>query len=1471
MLREKLKKLFTAHKLLIFALLMFLSITCILKKKPLQLLSFFPIQNPDKYLILENTQGLFTNEFGREVSFTIRLSLEPDAEVKIGPIVSLNENEGKVVSGQYIFFTPSNYNQPQTVTVKGVDDGIADGNQAYFISLGKIQTSDYSYSLIIPPNVQVINTDKDTASIAATPTMGLYTNESGTTTSFYVVLSTQPGADVVIPSFNSNSSECSLQTNSITFTSQNWSTPQEVIVKGVDDSIIDGPATCLITSGSSTSADQVYVGKTIPVVTVINVDNDVAGFTFIPNTPAVTTESGGQASFTITMNTIPYGVVSISGITSADPTEGLVSPTNVNFNNSNWNTGHIITVTGVDDYMQDGDINYTLVFPNSTASHPQDVDYNNLPVGSPGSFTNQDDDIRGFEIVPVAPATLSPLTVLEGGPSRAFQVRLTSQPCSNPGDPVNCSPDSVTITLTNNDPSQYTISPSSLTFTPANWNVFQTVTVTAVDDYIDDGDLNLTLVLDPIVSTNDYNGLNPNDISLLVQNDDTAGFIVNPAGGVTVNENDPGGVGLEATITVVLNSQPTAPVTIGPIQSSDTLEITIAPTNIGNNTPITNRTLVFTPTTSQPITNTDTDLDGHPETSTGGWNVPQTIRVRAVIDGTLDGTQVREVKFMGRSTTDPKYSNPVLTPLNNVPATNEDSGAPKILIQAISATSFPENNTSTITFQIVLATLPTGTVTISNIVTSDTTEGVVLPNGGGSPITNRTLVFTPTTNLAPTGTNTTTGGWNMPQTVTIRSVDDGFDDGNITFKVIIPTATGAWEYAGQFPEGTNPAYNNTTGELTLTNIDNDTRGVVYSPASITNPATPFTVTEGGAPQSFTVALSSDPCTTPSLPQNCTSGAITINLTNNNPSQYTITPSSLTFSAGTWNIPQSITVNAVNDNYDESNMNFQLVVESITGSGTDYDGFNPADIAIRVNDNDTRNFNLTLSTGYNHVTSNAGGYTVYNLSLASSPHPSHTVTVTASVPTTPPQEAKILAADNVTQLDSRVFTFDSTNWNIPQTFRVMGITGSGSGFTTFNLTLTGSESTTPPPGYNPGEYIHYNGLTLNQAITNYHIGVGKKIRLAAPPASHTLTEASPTLTYFYVLLNQAPTDNVNLSFDIDTATGCTLVFSDSTPSSKQFNVSTPFLTITPTNWNQVINTNRVGIISVNDLVDDGDATCHLRITSVTSSDPYYNGIPASEKEEPLITVIDNDTRGIVVNNPTPVFSGRLITSNSGASGTVQYKLNSQPLSDVTLTFSDSLGQATYPPSITFTPSNYNTWQTITVTGNVTASTTDVNYTIVASASSGEPILGFPNGATYNSISQNQNAVNRYLLYDLVPCSSPAPASCSAALPGGGVVPATYTTTELGGKAYFGVRLRARPLTPVSISLASSNTAEGTISTSSLTFNTGNWNNYQVVTITGEDDLLIDGNINYFINFGSMSGDPAFTQTIPPLSVTNMDND
>lgn len=1426
--------------------------SCKFKKKPL-LFWIFPNEDSSKSIILENETGLFTNELGKTTSFTIKLNTKPNSNVVIGPIVSLDETEGKVISSSTITFNADNYDTPQTITVEGMDDSEADDNQDYKINFGSITTNDYNYSKQVIPEVTITNTDDEKASIAVSPTSGLSTNEGGTSTSFNVVLSTKPGTDVVVSGFSSdNTSECSVS-GSLTFTPDNWDTPQQVTVSGIDDFSIDGPQNCVITSTTSTSDDSVYQNKTISPVTVINVDNDVAGFTIIPNGAAITTEGGSQAQFSIVMNTLPYGDVSVSGITTSDTTEATVSPMNITFTPSDWNTPQTIVLSGVDDNMEDGDINYTVVFPNSTSVHPSDSDYNGLALPSAGSFTNQDNDTRGFDI------TSSSVTITEGGTSQTFQIRLTSAPCDTPSTPETCSPGSFTMNLTNSNTSQYTIDQPTLTFDSSNWNTYQTITLDAVNDLVDDGDLNFTLVLESITGSTDYTGMDPSDLTINVIDDDTAAFIISPAGGVTVNENDPGATGLETTITVKLNSEPTGNVTLGPVISTDTGEITIAPAN-GVNDPISNRTLVFTPTSGQAVTTSDSDSDTFHETTTSGWDVEQTIRVRAVVDGTLDGTQNRAIQFGSRSTTDTLYSNPVATPTPDVPATNVDSGTPIVLLQSISAVSYNEDGSSTITFDIVLATLPTSDVTISNITSLDTSEGVVLPNGGGAPITNRTLTFTTATNVAPTGTNTTTGGWNMPQTVTIRSVGDDFDDGDIPFLIQIPQATGAAEYVNMYPESSNGSYNQTTGQLTLTNNDNDTRGF-----TITSPT--ITVTEGAGNQTFDISLTSDPCSTPSNPENCNSDSITINLTNNDTDQYSVAPTSLTFTAGSWNTPQTVTISPVNDNFDENDMNFTLVLEQITGS-SDY-GFynmNPNDVSIVVQDNDARDIVLTPDANYGDVTSGSGGYTVYNLQLGSRPLVGNTVTITiASSDTT--EGGVILDSDDTTELASRDFTFNDTNWSTNQTFRVKGKTSSGSGSTTYNLDMSASEVASFPT-----YYINYNGFTKTRTITNYHIDPSKKIRLASNTTS--MAENGGSASY-WVLLNQAPTDPVTITFGIDSSFPCTLPAT--VGSTTQFTVDTASVVLDSSNWNQIVTTNRLDISGYNDLVDDGDVSCDVKITSVTSSDPYYNGLTTTDYEEPSITITDNDAIGIARTNQDPIDGVRLITSSSGTTATLDYRLNSKPMDDVTLNFStDVPGIVNFSvPSLTFTPANYSTWQSITITGTASTSPTqDENYTIIATASSGETTTGFANSGIYNTTVSNQNAKNRFNLYDLVSCTSTLTTSCEAVNttpPEGGTVTSTYTTSEPNTPTYFAIALRAKPSSNVNISFSSSDTTEGTVSPSNLTFTSGNWDTLQVVTITGVDDDVADGNIPYSIDFSAMTGDASFTTTIPSLSVTNTDDD
>lgn len=103
-----------------------------------------------------------------------------------------------------------------------------------------------------------------------------------------------------------------------------------------------------------------------------------------------------------------------------------------------------------------------------------------------------------------------------------------------------------------------------------------------------------------------------------------------------------------------------------------------------------------------------------------------------------------------------------------------------------------------------------------------------------------------------------------------------------------------------------------------------------------------------------------------------------------------------------------------------------------------------------------------------------------------------------------------------------------------------------------------------------------------------------------------------------------------------------------------------------------------------------------------------------------------------------------------------------------------------------------------------------------------------------------------------------------------------TTESGNQASFTVRLAFKPQFNVTLALASSDTSEGTINRSTITFTPGNWNQPQTITITGRDDGNLDGLIHYTINVTAAdSTDPAFDNlaaaSLPKIPVVNVDNE
>src|SRR5690606_7728727 len=93
-----------------------------------------------------------------------------------------------------------------------------------------------------------------------------------------------------------------------------------------------------------------------------------------PTSGLVTSETGDTATFTVVLDTQPSADVDIA-LGSSDATEGTVAPAGVTFTVANWNIPQTVTVTGVDDNEDDGDIAYEIVTAAATSA---DANYNGI-------------------------------------------------------------------------------------------------------------------------------------------------------------------------------------------------------------------------------------------------------------------------------------------------------------------------------------------------------------------------------------------------------------------------------------------------------------------------------------------------------------------------------------------------------------------------------------------------------------------------------------------------------------------------------------------------------------------------------------------------------------------------------------------------------------------------------------------------------------------------------------------------------------------------------------------------------------------------------------------------------------------------------------------------------------------------------------------------------------------------------------
>ena len=187
-------------------------------------------------------------------------------------------------------------------------------------------------------------------------------------------------------------------------------------------------------------------------------DNDAAGVVITESASSTELiEAGATDTYTVVLTAEPTADVTV---TVSPDAESGVSAGTLTFTAANWDTAQTITVTATDDALIEGAHSSTIAHTTSSS----DTDFDGLTVSSVTAAIT-DNDAAGVVITESASST----ELVEAGATDTYTVVLTAEPTADVV--VAVSPDA-----------ESGVSAGTLTFTAANWDTAQTITVTATDD-----------------------------------------------------------------------------------------------------------------------------------------------------------------------------------------------------------------------------------------------------------------------------------------------------------------------------------------------------------------------------------------------------------------------------------------------------------------------------------------------------------------------------------------------------------------------------------------------------------------------------------------------------------------------------------------------------------------------------------------------------------------------------------------------------------------------------------------------------------------------------------------------------------------------------------------------------------------------------------------------------------------------------
>ena len=665
-------------------------------------------------------------------------------------IASMDTTE-VTLSQASLTFTSINWNVPQNITLSSVDEVLVDGSQTVSITANIGAASHVAFTGLAPQTVSLVHSDNDVAGFTVSPLLGTLTEGDSQTASLTVVLNKQPLSNVVVDLSISPTDEITTSVGSLTFTTTNWNTPQVITVSSVNEFLIDGTIVSTITFSINPTSDGEFTSLPNQFVLAANLDNDVAGFT-VSSLGGGALQEGSLAtvSFTLVLDAEPDSGFVILDIASLDLSEVVVNPLNTPrvFSPANWNVPQIVTLSSVDDIILDGTVTSTI---NVSVNAFSTAAFSSLALQTV-LVPNLDNEVPGFQLSPVVG------TLTEGAtPTASFSAVLLVQPLTD-----------VRLNLVSNDISEVSLGGTTfLTFTAANWNVPQTVTLNQVDEFLIDGSQtsSITASID-ITSNAGFIGLPSQSVVVTTFDDDVAGITI------VVTDNLSSESGDTAQFTAQLDAIPTANVTID-FDTSNASEAVPLVTQI-----------TFTP---------------------ANWNIPQTVTILGIDDSPplSDGSQPVNIRTFNVSSADSDFNALTDADVADVAISNQDNDAPGIVLSLLNNNFFTSENGMSVIVQFELLSFPLGG------------EDVVVPLSLSGDVDEVSLSATSITIKAI--------NWDNPSAnqITLTGIDDFLIDGTRTINLITGDPSSA-----EAPHNNLDA--DDVADVTLYNLDNDSPGLLIT-------------------------------------------------------------------------------------------------------------------------------------------------------------------------------------------------------------------------------------------------------------------------------------------------------------------------------------------------------------------------------------------------------------------------------------------------------------------------------------------------------------------------------------------------------------------------------------------------------------------------------------------------------------------